>query len=218
MIQFPEITEEEIERINKLQQESFDELYYLFEPPLPEGVPERLEKIVELGRIKEGDTVLDIGSGTGILIPIIMKYKPSRIYACDLSRRMLEVLKQKFPTVVTLLSDIREVKFPDGSIDVAFLNACYPNIVDKKRAFLNLSRMLKPEGRIVISHPLGKAFIKDLKKKAPYPLDEFPGGSEAKVLFNPFGLQIEDFVDEEKFYVLVLMKKHLSSHTKQFKE
>ena len=63
MIQFPEITEEEIERINKLQQESFDELYYLFEPPLPEGVPERLEKIVELGKIKEGDTVLDIGSG-----------------------------------------------------------------------------------------------------------------------------------------------------------
>ncbi|HDM76602.1 MAG TPA: class I SAM-dependent methyltransferase [Deltaproteobacteria bacterium] len=218
MIQFPEITEEEIERINKLQQESFDELYYLFEPPLPEGVPERLEKIVELGKIKEGDTALDIGSGTGILIPIIMEYRPSRIYACDLSSRMLEVLKQKFPTVVTLLSDIREVKLPDRSIDVAFLNACYPNIVDKKRAFLNLSRMLKSEGRIVISYPLGKAFIKDLKKRVPYPLDEFPGGSEAKVLFNPFGLAIEDFVDEEKFYVLVLMKKHLASHTKQFEE
>ncbi len=70
----------------------------------------------------------------------------------------------------------------------------------------------------MISHPLGKAFIKDLKKRVPFPLDEFPGGSEAKVLFNPFGLEIEDFVDEEKLYVLVLMKKHLSSHTKQFKE
>jgi 16S rRNA G527 N7-methylase RsmG len=33
-------------------------------------VPERLEKIVAHGKITRGDTVLDVGSGTGILIPI----------------------------------------------------------------------------------------------------------------------------------------------------
>ncbi len=97
MTSFNTLSEEEIQRINQLQRISFDKLYQLFEPPLPEGVPERLEKIVANGNIAKGDTVLDVGSGTGILIPIIKKYKPGSIYACDLSRRMLEQLKKKLP-------------------------------------------------------------------------------------------------------------------------
>ena len=76
MAPFKTVNQEEIQRVNRLQRETFDRLYHLFEPPLPEGVPERLAKIVEQGRINRGDTVLDVGSGTGILIPIIKKYEP----------------------------------------------------------------------------------------------------------------------------------------------
>jgi ubiquinone/menaquinone biosynthesis C-methylase UbiE len=90
MAPFKTVSEEEIQRVNRLQRKTFDKLYRLFEPPLPEGVPERLEKIVEHGKISKGDTVLDVGSGTGILIPIIRKYEPRWIYACDLSTAMLD--------------------------------------------------------------------------------------------------------------------------------
>ena len=69
--------EEEVDRINRLQRELFDELYHLFDPPLPEGVPGRLERIVESAEIVKGDNVLDVGSGTGILVPLIQKYGPS---------------------------------------------------------------------------------------------------------------------------------------------
>ena len=51
MTPFKTVSEEEIQRINRLQQSSFDKIYKLFEPPLPEGVPERLEKIVAHGKI-----------------------------------------------------------------------------------------------------------------------------------------------------------------------
>jgi hypothetical protein len=76
MTPFKKVSEEEIQRINRLQRNTFDRLYHLFDPPLPEGVPERLEKIVAHGKIQKDDTVLDVGSGTGILIPIITKYDP----------------------------------------------------------------------------------------------------------------------------------------------
>ena len=82
----------EIERINRAQRELFDKLYHLFDPPLPEGVPERLEKIVRSAEITEGDFVLDVGSGTGILVPLIQRYKPGRVWACDLSVAMLRQL------------------------------------------------------------------------------------------------------------------------------
>jgi len=206
MTSFNTLSEDEIQRINQLQRISFDKLYQLFEPPLPEGVPERLKKIVANGNIAKGDTVLDVGSGTGILIPIIKKYKPGSIYACDLSRRMLGQLKKNYPYVKTIMADVRDLKLPKGSIDATFINACYPNIVDKIGAFSNVSRMMKAKGRLVISHPLGKAFISSLKGSMPFTLDDFPEKPEASALFKPFGFEIETVIDEPELYILVASK------------
>jgi ubiquinone/menaquinone biosynthesis C-methylase UbiE len=203
MTPFKTVSEEEIQRINRLQQNSFDKLYKLFEPPLPEGVPERLEKIVAHGKISRGDTVLDVGSGTGILIPIIKRYRPGSIHACDLSEAMLAQLKKNFPYVKTIMADVRDLNLPEGSIDVAFINACYPNIVDKAGTFSNLRRMMKDNGRVVISHPLGKSFIRSLKEVVSFPLDEFPEKTEAGALIKPFGFEIETFIDEPELYILV---------------
>jgi len=203
---FKTLTQEEIAKINKSQKELFDRLYRLFEPPLPEGVPERLEEIVRAGGILPGDTVLDIGSGTGILIPIIKGYKPSQIYACDLSEKMLSQLKTNYPDVQTFLTDVKDLRLPQASVDVAFLNACYPNIADKAGAFDNLSRIVKPGGRVVISHPIGKTFILSLKDAMSFPLDEFPGRQSAEELFKPYGFEVASFTDQAQLYILVLKK------------
>ncbi|MEJ2656322.1 MAG: class I SAM-dependent methyltransferase [Desulfobacterales bacterium] len=203
MTPFKTVSEEEVRRINRLQQNSFDRMYKLFEPPLPEGVPERLEKIVAYGKITKGDSVLDVGSGTGILIPIIKKYGPGCIHACDLSEEMLKQLRKNYPDVKTIMADVRDLNLPEDSIDAAFLNACYPNIVDKEGTFSNLGRMIKAKGRVIISHPLGKSFILSLKESVPFPLDKFPEESEARALLRPFGFEIETFIDEPELYILV---------------
>ncbi len=205
MKRFRVLDEEEIRRIDRLQAEYFSEIQQLFDPPLPEGVPERLQKIVESAGIRPTDTVLDIGTGTGILIPLIEAVHPARIYANDLSASMLESLRLRHPGVITLEGDIRDLDLPDRSIDVAFMNACYPNIVDKERAFTNLGRMMRPGGRLVISHPLGRHFIGTLKEKVPFPLDEFPATrDEAEELFAAYGFRPFLFTDEANLYMLGL--------------
>jgi len=206
MSPFETKNEEEIRRINELQRRSFDRLYQLFEPPLPEGVPERLERIVASGEIVEGAAVLDVGSGTGIMVPLIRKYEPARIYACDLSSAMLGQLSKNYTYAETILGDVRDLELPDGSLDVVFVNACYPNIVYKTTAFSNISRMLRPGGRLVISHPLGKSFIEVIKKSTPFPLDDFPERADAESLVRAFELTIEDFFDEPELYLLVAKK------------
>jgi SAM-dependent methyltransferase len=108
--------------------------------------------------------------------------------------------------VKTILGDVRDLRLPDQCIDVVFINACYPNIVDKAGALSNISRMIKPEGRLVISHPLGKAFISSLKNSMPFALDDFPEKPKASALLKPFGFEVETFIDEPKLYVLVALK------------
>jgi ubiquinone/menaquinone biosynthesis C-methylase UbiE len=203
MSPFKTMSEDEVQRINELQRELFDKAYRLFEPPLPEGVPERLERIVASGEIKKDASVLDVGSGTGIMVPLIREYEPARIYACDLSETMLRQLSENYAYAETILADVRDLRLPDASLDVVFVNACYPNIVDKAAAFSNISRMVIPGGRLVISHPLGKSFIGVIRKGTPFPLDDFPERAEGDALLRDFGFHIKSWIDEPELYILV---------------
>ena len=198
--------ESKIRRINRIQSDFFSRIVHMFDPPLPEGVPERLGQIVASANIVEGNRILDVGTGTGILIPLIQAYHPGTIYSCDLSEAMLARLKEKHPDVVTIVSDARDLAIPDNGIDVVFVNACYSNIADKASTFSNISRMLKPGGRLVISHPLGKSFIGQIKEQSPFPLDDFPDKLEAQTLLRPYGFEIRKFIDRPDLYVLTAIK------------
>jgi SAM-dependent methyltransferase len=205
MRSFKKYTAEETRRLNELQAAYFSKNVHVFDPPLPEGVPERLQKIVHSAGITSSDAVLDIGTGTGILVSRIREYSPVRIYANDLSQAMLDSVKEQYPSVITMLGDIGNLALPDECIDVAFINACYSNIIDKHKAFANIQRMFRPGGRLIISHPLGSSFVAVLKKNVPFPLDDFPSdASEASELFAPYGLRVTLFVNEEKIYILRL--------------
>ena len=115
-------------------------------------------------------------------------------------------MRKNYTGVETILSDVRDLTLPAASIDVVFINACYPNIADKAGAFANLSRMLKPDGRLVVSHPLGKKFVDILKKTAPFPLDDFPLEADAKDCLDPHGFEINMFVDQPELYILAAVK------------
>lgn len=197
------LTPEQIKAMNELQRRYFNENVEIFEPPLPKGVPARLNATVKASGIQPGDKVLDVGTGTGILISFIMKHRPSEIHACDLAENMLDCVRHKFPRVVTHHGDISELPLPQDTVDIAFINGCFSNIIDKSRSLDNLYRILRPKGRLVISHPLGRGFIVELKKITPFPLDLLPDEGEARQLLEPHGFEITQFIDEAEFYLVV---------------
>jgi len=197
------LSPEQIEEINKLQEKYFNDKVDLFEAPLPKGVPERLKTTVKASGLRSGERVLDVGTGTGILITFILKYRPAEIHACDLSENMLQRVKEKFPQVIVHRCAIRDLPLPDDSLDVVFINACFSNIMDKSKSLDNLYRLLRQRGRLVISHPLGGNFIAELKKHTPFHLDMLPDEEGARGLLERHGFEVTRFRDEPAFYLVV---------------
>lgn len=193
-------------KFNEAQGKAFDESVQSFLAPLPEDVIERMARIVAAPAISKGETVLDIGTGTGALIPQIKSYNPGHIIGCDLSAQMLAQVQWRFPEVERHQCDIYDLQLPMQSVDVVFMNAMYGNIADKAGALSNVVRMLRPGGRVVISHPEGRGFVLRLVKQHPYPVTPLPTEQEALQFLGSFGLQVQQYIDEEKLLIVLAVK------------
>jgi SAM-dependent methyltransferase len=191
----------------EIQRRYFDSVADVFAATPPPDVLKRLERVVTLAGLRPGERVLDVGSGTGVLLPYILKQEPSRVVACDLSQEMLAVLKKRFPQVETALGDITRLDLPAGSFDCAFLNAVFPNLPEKPAALANLARLLASGGRMVISHPEGREFVLRLKDELPFPVDPLPGKPDLRRLLAPHPFRLELYLDEPRLYVSIARRK-----------
>ena len=190
-------------RFNRAQSESFDGLYDRFLVDLAADVVERMGRIVAAGAIAPGETVLDVGTGTGVLLPQIHACEPGRVVVCDLSEKMLEQVAHRHPQVERHHCDICDLDLPADSLNVVFMNGMFGNIADKPRALRNVARMLRPGGRAVISHPEGRAYVEQIVRSDPFPIPPLPSEEEAQALFEACGMHLRQYTDEERLLIVV---------------
>src|SRR5580704_4125303 len=144
---------EEAKMIAEHQRRRFNELVDVFDRPQPPEVMVRLWEIVASAELRPGAVVLDVGTGAGVLIPLIQSYQPSTVFACEVAEKMLQRVHDKYPEVRTYHTGIVSLDLASTSVDAIFMNGMYGNIADKPVACGNAARMLRPGGRLVVSHP-----------------------------------------------------------------
>jgi len=104
----------------------------------------------------EGKSVADIGCGTGRHWPTMIVKNPEQLTGFDVSSGMLDRLQIKFPQAITQqITDATFSDIPDAVYDVIVSTLTVAHIENIEEALQTWSRILKPEGDIIITdfHP-----------------------------------------------------------------
>lgn len=113
---------------------------------------------VALASLREGKTVLDLGSGAGFdcFLAASRVGKTGKVIGVDMTPEMIEKArenKQKgdFDNVEFRLGEIENLPVADSSVDAVISNCVINLSPEKNRVFEEVYRVLRPRGRIMVS-------------------------------------------------------------------
>jgi len=143
-----------------------------------------------LATLKEGETVLDLGSGAGFDCFLASKKvgKSGKVIGVDMTPEMLDkaranAKKGKYTNVEFRLGEIENLPVADSTVNVIISNCVINLSTNKKRVFEEAFRVLFPKGRLMVSDIV---LLKELPEVVQKDLEAYAGciaGAEIKDMY-----------------------------------
>lgn len=133
--------------------------YDFFSSPLMGVNRPNSRMVVELAKVKPGDTVLDVGCGSGNLTLTAKNTAGAKgaVYGIDAAPEMIEVARKKARranlNVTFDVGLVEKIPYPDATFDVVINRLMIHHLPDdlKRQAFAEILRVLKPGGLLLIA-------------------------------------------------------------------
>jgi ubiquinone/menaquinone biosynthesis C-methylase UbiE len=165
---------------------------------------------VAIASLKEGETVLDLGSGAGFdcFLAADKVGKKGRVIGIDMTPEMVDkarenVQKGKYENVEFRLGEIENLPVADSSVDIIISNCVINLAPDKKKVFMEAFRVLRPGGRMMISDIV---LLKELPESIKSSVEAYVGCVSGAVMKDKYMEAIKEagfkevrIIDEASF-------------------
>ncbi len=128
---------------------------------------------VALAALREGETVLDLGSGAGFDCFLASRAvgEKGKVIGVDMTEEMLEraaanARKGGYSNVEFRRGEIEALPVEDGSVDAVISNCVINLVPNKDKAFREAFRVLRPGGRLMVSDIVLRRSLPDFVKES----------------------------------------------------
>lgn len=136
--------------------------------------------------IKNGEKVLDLGCGTGIITNLLFEKSNEKVIGMDLSSKMIQKAKEKHTNNKSLSfinANFLEYNF-DSKFDYIVIFNAYPHFVDREKFKISILKALKTNGKLAIIHNFSRKELEICHSNCP----------------NQFSRSIEESLQEFEIY------------------
>jgi len=174
-------------------------------PPI-ERTLARLDELRPTLGLRAGQHVLEVGCGTGQVTAWLAKtVAPGRVTAVDFSSRMLDHARARGVDAEFRCADACADDLGNECFDAVFCMHVAPHFRDHSEAMRRLARALKPGGRLIVLHLIGRNRVNAVHSDAGGPVanDHLPDLEDWNKLLAKSPLRLSQCVDDEQLFLLI---------------
>lgn len=173
---------------------------------------EKINLLLSKLDIKSNERILDVGTGTGVIIPFIKALnKEGYIKGVDISTGMLNIAKEKYKNLENIEFEIKDVEEEEiyEKYDKIILYSMFPHLENKTKTVKTLiNKNLNKNGKLIIAHSNSREFLNNMHKEKDKSVSKarlIPVNNQRKI-FEKNGLKVLEAFENDQIYYLVLVK------------
>ena len=137
--------------VETIVQTQYDRLAKIYDRRWQSYISKTLTFLYDWSQLSPHDRILDVACGTGEFARQVRSHHPAQpITGVDLSAAMLEVAREKCPTVDFQQATVKALPFPDHQFDVVVSANAFHYFDPVALALTEMVRVVRPGGRVII--------------------------------------------------------------------
>lgn len=133
--------------------------------------PHKVE-LVKKVILKDGDAVLDVACGNGVLLEKLSKKARIHTFGIDISENMIAAAKKRHPSGTYIVQPCTPIGFEDASMDVITVSCAFHHFENSKDFAEECMRVLKNNGTVYMAEPSFSPVVRWIANTVAFPLSK----------------------------------------------
>ena len=174
-----------------------------------------INRILDNVGIGEGQDILDVACGTGILFPFYLERKAASVTGIDISPEMAKLASEKhreYDSTRVICGDVEETSF-DRQFDSVMVYNAFPHFPEPDQLIATLATLTKEGGRLTIAHGASREQIDNHHSGAASKVSNgLMSAEELKELFEPY-FRVDIVISTHEMYQVSGVRRAAHTHS-----